>query len=176
MDAIGITEDKREAHAFGPHMFRRTWWVQQFCKTCLSTILRDWTLQAQPPSRWKRRHGIWLWDFYKDAEWDDHTRSLFGVSPKVEVSNAMFFDHAHPDDRGKVEQALVQAVEKQEHYKLTYRIHRADDGTTRFLKSEGDAYYDRLGRPVRMMGTYRHHAGCVRATIFHTRWRHGPSD
>jgi PAS domain S-box-containing protein len=119
----------------------------------MASILRDWAARSNQPSKWVRRHGLWFWDFHKDVEWDETTRELFGVTTKAEITNAKFFDHIHPDDRGKVQQAVHTSIERQCPYEVMYRIYREDDGTTRFLRSEGNAYYDSLSMPVRMMGT-----------------------
>jgi hypothetical protein len=59
----------------------------------------------------------------------------------------------HPDDPEKVMVATRYSIENHDYCNVLYRIYRADDGCVRQLRSEGRAYYDTLGRPLRMIGT-----------------------
>ncbi|MBK1703985.1 EAL domain-containing protein [Halochromatium glycolicum] len=61
---------------------------------------------------------------------------------------------AHPDDAERVAAALRQAFDDQgEGYELEYRIRRADDGSTRWVRTRTEVVRDDGGRTLQVRGT-----------------------
>ena len=86
--------------------------------------------------------------------WSEELHRLFGYEPgSIEVSNDLFFHHVHPDDRGKVRDAVAETLRSGATYSIDHRIIRLD-GTERVLHEQADLLRDpATGRPQRMVGT-----------------------
>jgi PAS domain S-box-containing protein len=88
-----------------------------------------------------------------ELRWSDETFRIFGHAPgSVEVSNDVFFDAVHPDDRAAVVAAVAEALRERRTYQLEHRIVRPD-GSVRHVHERGTIVCDAGGRPVRMLGT-----------------------
>jgi PAS domain S-box-containing protein len=85
--------------------------------------------------------------------WSDELFRVFGYKPgAINVSNASFYSHVHPDDRGKVRKAIKEALRTGETYNIDHRIIRPD-GVERIIHECADIVRDETGRPVTMVGT-----------------------
>ncbi len=84
--------------------------------------------------------------------WSDETYRIFGFEPgEVPISNQLFFEHVHPDDRERIKGAMADALAARERYALEHRIVRRD-GEERLLVEQGKGDYDPAGRLVRIVG------------------------
>lgn len=84
--------------------------------------------------------------------WTDEVYRIFGYDPgTVEVTNDLFFERVHPDDRQKVTEAVAQAIVEQRNYSVEHRIVRPD-GSVRFILEHADIIFNREGKPLRMIG------------------------
>jgi PAS domain S-box-containing protein len=98
--------------------------------------------------------GSWEWDIVKDtARWSEETFRMFGVSSaELAEHRHDFLLHVHPDDRGRVDEALSKALAGARAYDLEYRI-ALPDGTEKIAHALAEVVRDDKGNPVLMRGT-----------------------
>jgi PAS domain S-box-containing protein len=103
------------------------------------------------------RLGAWEIEFVNrdDSDplrWSDEVYRIFGYEPGgVEVSNRLFFERVHPDDRDPIRRTVAHAIAHRAPYSMEHRIIRAD-GAERFVLEHAEVVYDNEGMPVRMIG------------------------
>jgi two-component system, NtrC family, sensor kinase len=96
--------------------------------------------------------GLWYWDMAADKHvWSERCKSLFGVSPKDTPTYELFLNRLHPDDRGRTEKLLYEALSNEGEYEVEYRI-IWPDGSIHWIVSRGRCLYDDAGKPLRMTG------------------------
>jgi len=96
--------------------------------------------------------GIWDWDISTGAlTWSPRSRELFEVPPDAEVTYERFLAALHPEDRGKIEVLVRQALERRTEYEAEMRV-PLPSGGIRWLTTKGRVHQDHEGRPVRMIG------------------------
>ena len=100
--------------------------------------------------------GFWDWNIGNTVKWSPEHNRMLGIAPEIrEGSYDLFMSHIHPQDRGKVREALERAKDRRVDFEAEFRSTGAD-GATRWLAGHGRAYYDeQTGRPVRMIGLMR---------------------
>ncbi len=104
--------------------------------------------------------GVWELDLtdLKDVDanplwWSDETFRIFGYEPgSVKVTNALFFDAVHRDDKARIQAAVAQSLSDGTPYFIEHRIVRPD-GAERIVREQSTVLRDASGRPLRMMGT-----------------------
>ncbi|MBI3433451.1 MAG: EAL domain-containing protein [Hydrogenophilales bacterium] len=98
--------------------------------------------------------GSWEWDIVQgDLHWSDGIYRIFGLSPEsFGATYAAFLQLVHPDDRGRVQQAVEEAVAHGKPYGIEHRLVRPD-GSERVVQERGEVTYDADGNAVRMVGT-----------------------
>jgi PAS domain S-box-containing protein len=80
-------------------------------------------------------------------------QSMFGIPLEVYDGRVEdFHRHLHPEDRGRVLEAIDDAMLTRKEYAAEFRILRAD-GTLRWVAAKGKFYYLADGTPERMLGT-----------------------
>jgi len=98
------------------------------------------------------RVGTWHWDLRTDEVlWSDVNYAIFGLPPGSRVSYERFKNLLHPDDRARVEAAVRHALETRTEYDIEHRI-VWPDGSVHWMNAKGLAFFDALGRPLRMEG------------------------
>jgi PAS domain S-box-containing protein len=99
------------------------------------------------------RTGIWDWDVRNNRMiWSERLYELFGVKPgEIGTRAEDFTKLAHPEDLGRVNEAIRRALQQREPYQLEFRVVRPD-GEVRWHATSGRVLYDDAGRPVRMLG------------------------
>ncbi len=96
--------------------------------------------------------GSWDWDLAAGAlTWSPRSRELFEVPPDTAVTYERFLAALHPDDRGKVEERVRQALAAGTEYEAEMRV-PLPSGGFRWLVTKGRIHRDHEGRPVRMIG------------------------
>ncbi|HET8542407.1 MAG TPA: PAS domain S-box protein [Anaeromyxobacter sp.] len=84
--------------------------------------------------------------------WSDAVYRIFGYAPGgVEVTNALFFQAVHPDDRAAVVAAVRAALAARRPYEIEHRIVRRD-GAERVVLEHAEFDFDDAGRPLRLIG------------------------
>jgi PAS domain S-box-containing protein len=85
--------------------------------------------------------------------WSDECFRIFGYEPgQVAVTNDLFLQAVHPDDRDAVTAAVARSLCENSPYAIEHRIARPD-GTERVVFECGEIIADSVGRPVRMLGS-----------------------
>ncbi|WP_257457315.1 sensor histidine kinase [Archangium lipolyticum] len=103
--------------------------------------------------------GLGTWDYDPttgDLLWDERCKVLFGLPPDARVeSYDTFLAALHPEDRERAHRLVRDALDPagSHTYRTDYRIVGLQDGIERWLSSNGRAFFDSSGRPVRLIGT-----------------------
>lgn len=83
------------------------------------------------------------------------TERLFGLEPASDPEEprpfARYFDRVHPDDVGRVREAIRRAIEADEEHVVEYRVVRPN-GEIGWLLSRGEVTKDAEGRPEKLFG------------------------
>ena len=97
--------------------------------------------------------GSWEWDLTTNSViWSDELIRIFGLNPKdFEMTYERFLNCVHPDDRKLVMQE-ASAGSTGQSLDFEYRIVRPD-GTERVVNALAKVDFDRMGEPIRMIGT-----------------------
>jgi PAS domain S-box-containing protein len=110
------------------------------------------------------RCGVWDWDVAgQRLSWSEEVFVIHGIPPESFRGRLEDFSSAvHPEDAGRVEAAILRALDGREDYQMEFRIVRPD-GEVRWIHTKGRAVHDEQGRPLRMLGamldvTDRHEA------------------
>ncbi|MBU3665619.1 MAG: PAS domain S-box protein [Chthoniobacterales bacterium] len=84
--------------------------------------------------------GVWNWDLDTNKlEWSDLCKKHLALPPGSEPSFEHFYAVMHPEDRGRVERRIAEAVEKRRDYYEEYRIVQ-HDGSARWIAAPGRVY------------------------------------
>lgn len=97
--------------------------------------------------------GIWDWDIQKDElVWDQQMYTLYGVNPE-DFSGAYeaWLGGVNPDDRQHSDEIAQRALRGEIAYDTEFRV-LWPDGSTHWLKADGQVFWDEQGKPVRMLG------------------------
>ncbi|WP_269716047.1 PAS domain-containing sensor histidine kinase [Caulobacter sp. NIBR2454] len=99
--------------------------------------------------------GTWNWDVPANKVYgDERFARLYNVEPIAAANGeaiSAFFDAVHPDDRNRVEAAVVALLEKGGDFAEEYRVTSAD-GLVRWVFARGRCYMDGQHRPLRFPG------------------------
>ena len=100
------------------------------------------------------RLGSWDWDVAQNkVTWSDETRRLYGYSDQdFGADMTRCVERVHPDDRGKVQLALAEALRTGGPYVCDHRA-LLPDGTIRVMHGLGEVVMDERGQPIRIIGT-----------------------
>jgi PAS domain S-box-containing protein len=95
---------------------------------------------------------IYEWDIKDRVDWFGKIDELLGYAPG-EFSRTLeaWANSVHPDDRDRVMAAVKNHLEKNEPYKIEYRI-RKKDGTYNYWWTRGTAIRDEKGNPYGWVG------------------------
>lgn len=98
--------------------------------------------------------GYWERDLVSDRmSWSEETYRIFGIESAEEpLTQDMFLERVHPEDRAIQAKAFDKALRGRLAYNVEYRIARPD-GEIRFVHSWDKIECDNSGRPIRMFGT-----------------------
>lgn len=97
--------------------------------------------------------GIWDWDIQKnELVWDQQMYSLYGVKPE-DFSGAYeaWLGGVYPDDRQHSDEFAQRALRGEVTYDTELRV-LWPDGSTHWLKVNGQVFWDEQCEPVRMLG------------------------
>ncbi len=100
------------------------------------------------------RMGNWDWDIPSGGlRWSAQIYRLFGLdTSSFAATYDAFLAAVHPEDRGRVQQAVDAALRNERPYAIDHRIVQPD-GTELVVHEEAEVIRDAKGRPVRMIGT-----------------------
>ncbi|HYO56271.1 PAS domain S-box protein [Archangium sp.] len=100
------------------------------------------------------RLGSWEWDLHThQVTWSDELYRIHGLQPQeVPLTHDSFLEKLHPEDRERVDSALMATARTAHPFAFDHRIVRPD-GTVRVLHTQGDVFLDTKGKPIRLVGT-----------------------
>jgi PAS domain S-box-containing protein len=84
--------------------------------------------------------------------WSEEVYNIFGLDKeKTTVTNELFFNAVHPDDREKVAGEVAKSLAEKNAYNVEHRIIRPD-GTERIVVEHAELRVDRDGNPECLVG------------------------
>nr|CRH05767.1 putative Histidine kinase with HAMP domain, two PAS 3 domain, HisKA domain, HATPase_c domain and response reg domain [Candidatus Magnetococcus massalia] len=98
--------------------------------------------------------GNWEWDIRSgQVSWSHEIYQIFGLDGEVTPTCDLFIEHVHPDDRGRVKQAIEVALydESREYY-CRHRVVQ-HNGSERWVEEYGEVQLGDNGKPISMSGT-----------------------
>lgn len=98
--------------------------------------------------------GSWEWDIDRDSiKWSAELYRIYGLEPDGgEIDFDRYQSMLHPDDREISRQAVEESLASGEPFTFHHRVVRPD-GEVRTLLARGKVVVDRIGKPIRMIGT-----------------------
>lgn len=95
----------------------------------------------------------WDWDLTTGRVfWPQELYQVAGLDRSLPPSRETWMEHIFPEDRGRAEQQLAEALNSQQtHIRLEYRF-RGSDNVVRWINRLGRIYRDEQGKPVRVLG------------------------
>lgn len=96
--------------------------------------------------------GIWELDCNTNQFWaSERARNIFGYDTTETIDLKRFEQSVLPEDFPKVRQAITRSLERKEPINVEYRI-LANDGTMKWIQSNGKPYFKPKGEPDRLLG------------------------
>jgi PAS domain S-box-containing protein len=100
--------------------------------------------------------GMGTWTRDLDAtnrvQWSPELEKIFGLEPgEFPETEGAFFEFVHPEDRGALRRAVIDAITNRTDYEIDFR-YTAKDGKPGWMIGRGRAFYDADGKPYRMAG------------------------
>lgn len=84
--------------------------------------------------------------------WSDQVYRIFGYAPgSVSVTSKLFYDHVHIEERHKIRETVIKAINEKNTYSIEHRIKRAD-GAERIVVEHAEITYNEHERPARIIG------------------------
>src|SRR3984957_13549285 len=104
------------------------------------------------------RIGLWVWnltDVTNSGDWSNQLKEIFGLPLDAEVTHDMFLKCVHQQDRERVNQLVMRALEgiNEGEYRAEYRTIHPRDGSEHWVTARGQAFFDSEGKAIRFIGT-----------------------
>ena len=105
---------------------------------------------------WGSNDGIWDWDLaagtvYLSPRWKEQ---LGYMDSELDSNQELFFGLLHPDDRERVRQVIADYLQQRmDLYDIEFRL-RHKDGSYRWIRSRGKAFWGADGTAYRMAGAH----------------------
>jgi PAS domain S-box-containing protein len=103
------------------------------------------------------RVGVWVWDATGSVhtlDWSRRLKEIFGLSADAEVTRELFLECVHPEDRERVDWAIMQSLSgvNDGFYNIEYRIVHPGDNSLHWVTAQGQAFFDASGQSIRFIG------------------------
>ena len=96
--------------------------------------------------------AVWDWNLVTGvAEWSDKAKTLFGFEPAAQLTHDQFLERVHPDDRDRIRNGVIKAIEREREYSDEIRV-IWPGGDVHWLTAKGRVFHDENGKPARMIG------------------------
>jgi two-component system, LuxR family, sensor kinase FixL len=96
--------------------------------------------------------GIWEWDLATNEIWATNARrAVLGWPSTGKVTFEDFMLRVHPEDSGRVQQTINEAIRDAKEYESEYRL-VLPDGIVRWISTRGSIHFDDAGKPARLLG------------------------
>jgi PAS domain S-box-containing protein len=102
------------------------------------------------------RMGTWEYrPLTGELIWSDRTKELFGLPSSATVDYTVFLERLHPDDREMTDRAVQAILQPGGHGQLDleYRTMGMKDGQVRWIRSNGQAFFNEQGVVHQFIGT-----------------------
>lgn len=99
------------------------------------------------------RMGAWSRNLIKDeVEWSEELEAIFGL-PAGAFAKSLdaYYDRVHPEDRMRVKQVALRAIDERKDYTVEFRFFHSD-GSLRWMEGRGKAVYDADDNPTKVYG------------------------
>ncbi|MEP6675614.1 MAG: PAS domain S-box protein [Ferruginibacter sp.] len=98
------------------------------------------------------------WDYHPNSgklKWSDECRNIYALPENVEINFALFSKLIYAEDYDFVQEEVNKAMDPSGNgeYDIVYRILRYDDRSIRWIRSQGQVYFDTDKKPERFIGT-----------------------
>lgn len=88
----------------------------------------------------------------RELWWSERVAPIFGGDGKtLETSYENFMERVYPQDRQRLQAAVIACIEEGKEYNIEHRV-VWKDGTVRWVSEKGDVVRDAHGQPLRMLG------------------------
>jgi PAS domain S-box-containing protein len=88
-----------------------------------------------------------------DIKWSDEVYRIFGLQPQqFPITNEIFNNYIHPDDRDFVKKKFRLSIAQKAPYVIEHRI-LLNNGIVRYVYEKATTYYDDEGNPMHTIGT-----------------------
>jgi len=87
--------------------------------------------------------------------WSERTKELFGLPATAHVDYSVFLQGLHPDDRERTDRVVQAALQPDGtgRYDIEYRTVGVEDGRLRWIRANGQAFFNEQGMASRFTGT-----------------------
>ena len=98
--------------------------------------------------------AAWDWNVKENKIiWNEQHHLLLGVQPNNEQKEVNYFlQFIHPDEKQKITDALIKAIEKTGVYREEFRITREDNNQVKWMSGFGRVVTNENGHATRMVG------------------------
>ncbi|GAB3943372.1 hypothetical protein GCM10028805_09520 [Spirosoma harenae] len=98
------------------------------------------------------------WDFNpitQELIWSDRCKELFGLPPSAYIDYSVFLAGLHPDDRERTDEVVQAALRPGStgYYAIEYRTIGLTDGQLRWIRANGQAFFNEDGIAHSFIGT-----------------------
>ena len=97
-----------------------------------------------------------------ELAWNDNTKAHFHLPPDAQPTIELFYDRLHAQDRERVRQSVVEAVEGRRDFNEVYRT-VSPDGLIKWIHAIGNVLRDADGTPMQFDGVTLDVTGAVTA-------------
>lgn len=105
--------------------------------------------------------GSWVMDLSESDDgkkpnerWSDEHYRIFGFEPgQVEITDEVFYNSVHPDDRERLAATVREAIEQQQPFDIEHRI-ILPDGSERIVQAMAELVLENnTGKPLKLLGS-----------------------
>jgi PAS domain S-box-containing protein len=101
---------------------------------------------------------IGTWEYYpltNELNWSDECKEIYAFPKEAATDFTVFAEHIHPEDRKVVEEAIQHSMDIAGNgkYDISYRILRFNDNAERWIKANGNVYFNAEKKAERFIGT-----------------------
>lgn len=102
--------------------------------------------------------GLGTWDYDPlggKLTWSEQCKNIYGLSTDATVDFDTFSKHIFAEDSDRVQQEIQRSMDPagDGRYDITFRITRFNDGSPRWIRSQGKVYLNSEGLAERFIGT-----------------------
>jgi PAS domain S-box-containing protein len=97
--------------------------------------------------------GNWEWDIAEDKRYySDELLQIYGLLPDTVTTYYQFTERYHPDDKERVFQTMLEAIQTFSTFNIEHRI-ILPGGELKYVHATSELFLDKHGRPAKMIGT-----------------------